>query len=139
MTTDTTNSTAAPKSPKMRTITLTGRPPVRINEEKWGLIARASWDSYGSGDYGRHYQAKQQGELDECHLRVRENEAETKWIVYGTYSEGWHSDHSGLSAAGELIDDRDNIPATIERVGQALGAPAQLIADCISDLPAEEI
>lgn len=125
--------------PKMRTITLTGRPPVRLNEDKWGLIARASWDSYGSNDYSRHQQAKAQGELDECTLRVRENEDETRWIVYGTYSEGWSSNHAGLSAAGELVDNRDNISAAIERVGKTLGAPPQLIADCIADLPAIEL
>ena len=125
--------------PKTRTITLTGRPPVRVSEDKWGLIACAAWDSGGALDRSMHYQAKSRGELDECTLRVRENEEKTRWIVYGTYSLGLNNSRDGLSSAGELIDDRDDIPSAIERVGKMLGAKPQLIASCIANLPAIEL
>ena len=113
--------------PKTRTITLTGRPPVRVSEDKWGLIACAAW-----GMRVRENEEK-------CTLRVRENEEKTRWIVYGTYSLGLNNSRDGLSSAGELIDDRDDIPSAIERVGKILGAKPQLIASCIADLPAIEL
>jgi hypothetical protein len=129
---------------KQRTITLTGRRPVTIDEDDWPLIARASGDDYGGLDRARHQQASDQGELDEYSLRVRQH-ADGRAIVYGTYTEGWHTSHDGLTHAGEIVDNPPGdysarrIEDALERVGDTLGVPPQLIADAIADLPAEKL
>ena len=129
---------------KTRTITLTGRRPVTIDEAEWPLIARAAGDDYDGNDPALHQQASDQGQIDEYSLRVRQHE-DGRAIVYGTYTEGWNSDHDGLTHAGQLVS-AENIaaypPATedaITSVGETLGVPKQLIADCIADLPAEKL
>lgn len=122
---------------KQRTITLTGRRPVVIDEAEWPVIAMASGDDYSGHDPALHQQASDQGQLDEFSLRVRQHAGQA--IVYGTYTEGWHSSHDGLTRAGELLLDADDIAAAITRVGGTLGVPAQLIADCIAELPAEKL
>jgi hypothetical protein len=126
---------------KQRTITLTGRPPVTIDEDEWPLIARASDDDYQGNDPAKHQQASAQGQLDEYSLRVRQH-ADGRAVVYGTYTEGWHSEHDGLSHAGYVVIPDGNPPTiehAIDRVGKDLGVPAQLVADCIADLPAEKL
>jgi hypothetical protein len=129
---------------KTRTITLTGRRPVTIDEAEWPLIARASGDDYDGNDPARHQQASDQGELDEYALRVRQH-ADGRAIVYGTYTEGWNTAHEGLTHAGEIVATPLNdysagrIEDALERVGKTLGVPDQLVADCIADLPAERL
>jgi hypothetical protein len=39
---------------KTRTITLTDRRPVKIVEDEWPIIAKATGDSWSGGDYARH-------------------------------------------------------------------------------------
>ena len=124
---------------KTRTITLTGRRPVTIDEAEWPVIAKASDDSWGGGeDWALHNQASDQGQLDEYSLRVRQH-ADGRAIVYGTYTEGWNSEHEGLTHAGHLVSAGDSIENAIESVGVTLNVPKQLIADCIADLPAERL
>jgi hypothetical protein len=126
---------------KTRTITLTGRRPVTIDEAEWPLIARASGDDYDGNDPAKHQQASDQGELDEYALRVRQHE-DGRAIVYGTYTEGWNSRHDGLTHAGYVIAP-GTIPLTVEdaiqQAGMDLGVPAQIVADCIADMPAERL
>lgn len=135
------------------TITLTGRPPVKIKKEDWPLIASADEDWHD-------------GEV-ECQanvkiswaLRVRLNRLGKQAIVYGTYSydSRWQNDSSLTNArGGELLegdDVVDLIPAAIARVGAALdarlgdashgrdprGVFGQLVHECTADLPAVEI
>ena len=123
---------------KTRTITLTGRRPVTINEDEWPVIAKASGDNYQGLDPARHVQASTQGELDEYSLRVRQH-ADGRAIVYGTYTEGWHSSHDGLTRAGELVDAGGSIEYVIMSVGETLRVSKQLVADCIADLPADPL
>lgn len=123
---------------KQRTITLTDRRPVKIYEDEWPTVAQANGDNFAGSDYSRRNQALQQGELDEYSVRVRQH-ADGRAIVYGTYSEGWYSQHNGLGAAGELLGAQADLPSAIARVGGTLGVPEQTIADCIADLPAETI
>ena len=126
---------------KTRTITLTGRRPVTIDEAEWPLVARASGDDYDGNDPAKHQQASDQGELDEYSLRVRQHE-DGRAIVYGTYTEGWHSGHEGLTHAGYIVQPGSvplTVEAAIQQAGTDLGVPAQLVADCIADLPAEKL
>ena len=126
---------------KTRTITLTGRRPVTIDEAEWPIIARASDDSYEGNDPALHNQASDQGQIDEYSLRVRQH-ADGRAIAYGTYTEGWQSEHDGLTHAGYVVIPDSNPPSieqAIDRVGKDLGVPEQLIADCIADLPAERL
>jgi hypothetical protein len=126
---------------KQRTITLTGRRPVTIDEADWPLIARASDDDYDGNDPAKHQQASDQGQLDEYSLRVRQH-ADGRAIVYGTYSEGYGSSHDGLTHAGYIVQPGSvplTIEAAIQQTGTDLGVPAQLVADCIADLPAEQL
>ena len=131
-------------SGKTRTITLTGRRPISIDESEWPIIARASGDDYNGNDPALHQQASDQGQLDEYSLRVRQH-ADGRAIVYGTYTEGWNTDHDGLTHAGEIVTNpvgdlsEGRIENALERVGQTLGVPDQLVADCIADLPAEKL
>ena len=123
---------------KQRTITLTGRRPVTINEDEWPEIAKAEGDNYTGLDPARHIQASQQGELDEYTLRVRQH-ADGRTIVYGTYTEGWNGNHEGLNRAGQILEAGGYIEVAIKNVGDTLRVPQQLIADCIADLPAEQL
>ncbi len=124
---------------KQRTITLTGRPPVRIVEDAWPTIAQIDGsDAEVAGDdpsvadaYGTSWT-----------IRVRRH-ADGRAIVYGTHTraEG-ERDHGGLWAAGEIVDapsDDAALAAAIERAGQALGVPPAYVQGCIARLPAEDL
>lgn len=142
---------------KKRTVTLTGRPPVRITEADWPVIAIGSGDSHGGGDYSRRQQALAQGEVDRYAIRVRQHE-DGRTIVYAVLDAAgaaWHAPAAGIDyRGGELLDaDADGDPAqslarirsgrrvveAIQRVGHAAGLPDAVIRECVADLPAEEI
>lgn len=124
---------------KQRTITLTGRPPVKIYEDEWPLIAKADGDSWTDyRDPSRHEQASRQGELDDYSLRVRQH-ADGRAVVYGVLSgsPAWTGtqDHRG----GKLLAVGEDIAAAIEEVGNECGLPESVIRECIADLPVEEL
>lgn len=126
---------------KQRTITLTGRAPVRIVEEEWPVLARADGDSAAASirrDYARHEQAAGQGELDDYALRVRRH-ADGRVLVYGLCdgATAWTGTES--RRGGELLDRGDDVIAAIRRVGEDCCLPDGIIRDCIADLPAETI
>ena len=125
-----------------RTITLTDRRPVRINDEQWPIIAQATGDSYCGNDYGRRNQALSQGECDEYSLRVRQHD-DGRTIVYGVLSAAiaaWGAPAGGTDMrGGELLEAGDDIVRAIRRVGESCNLPAEVIRECISDLPAEEL
>lgn len=123
---------------KTRTITLTGRPPVKIKENEWPVIATVSDDSYGSVDLQRHQQAVLQGEVDKYLLRVRQH-ADGRTIVYGVLDAATSWTHTEDWRGGELLIANSDIAAAIERIGQDGGIPDEVIRNCVADLPAEEI
>lgn len=127
-----------------RTITLTDRPPARIHDHLWPVIAEATGDSYHGNDYGRHRQALAQGELDTYHLRVRQH-ADGRVLIYGVLNaavSGWGAPAGGEDyRGGELLMSLPigDIPAAIRRVGEYCHLPDKIIRECIASLPAEEI
>lgn len=127
---------------KQRTITLTGRAPVKIREDQWPVIAQADGDSYRGNDYGRHNQAVHQGECDQYTLRVRQHE-DGRAIVYGILDAAiaaWNAPAGGETRrGGETLDAGADLAAAIRRVGESCELPDRIIRECIADLPAEEL
>ena len=112
-------------TPKTRTITLTGRAPVRIREDLWPQIAHGNW-----GDNASIPSQSNRG----CDIRVRKH-ADGRSIVYATRWSQWQGERSW--SGGELLAAGDDIPAAIERVGSELSPTA--VRECIADLPAESL
>ena len=125
---------------KRRTITLTDRRPITINEEAWPLIALAEWhdSEYESQAIRRQY------------LRVRQH-ADGRTIVYATSTSRMQGSrdyrggelvtparHDGPDADGRTGLDVE-ITAAIRRVADRGGLRDHLIDECIADLPAEEL
>jgi hypothetical protein len=124
---------------KTRTITLSDRPPVKIVEEEWPIIASAKyWDTQHESQANRTWS-----------LRVRQHQQDGRTIVYGIRSTRFQGERG--AAAGELLtppegaqikDDEwyvwDEIPAAIKRVAARCGCE-RIADDCIADLPAVEI
>lgn len=126
-------------TPKKRTITLTGRAPVTIHEDRWPVVAKAHGDSWGtSGDGARHDQALSQGELDRYHLLVRQH-SDGRAIVYAIVDGAGAWTGTEDRRGGELLEPGDDLAAAIQRVGEDVGIPEGLIRECVADLPAEEL
>jgi len=127
---------------KTRTITLTGRPPVKIRDEQWPTIAEASGDSYRGNDYARRSQALHQGECDKYTLKVRQH-ADGRALVYGILDaaiSAWNAPAGGEDfRGGELLDKGLDIAVAIRRVGESCNLPDSIIRECIADLPAVEL
>lgn len=123
---------------KMRTITLTGRAPVRISEDAWPVIASAGGDSYAGNDYARRQQALAQGECDEYAIRVRQH-ADGRAIVYAVLDGARAWTGTETRKGGELLTPGADLAAAIDRVGADVGIPDGVIRDCVAALPAEEL
>lgn len=128
---------------KTRTVTLTGRSPVKIVERDWPTIASASGDSFGASDYCRRQQALARGEVDTYSIRVRRH-ADNRTLVYGVLDAAiaeWHQPAAGHSKRGGYLIptyETARVVAAIDQVAQELGL-LDLASACIADLPAEEI
>ena len=145
----------ANKNPKL-TITLTGRPPVKITKDEWPVIASAEDKEY---DNQYEFQANR---CASWKLIVRQHN-DGRTIVYGIYS--YSSQYQGegdsdirggelitvLDADAESVGDAEPIIAAIKRVGEDMegrvpdggswskGYFPRLIHECIADLPAVEL
>lgn len=115
------------------TITLTGRPPVRITTANWGILA--SVHRYeGEHDYqsNRHWR-----------LTVRENEAEDRIIVYGSYDTAWRTEHG--RRRGVMVDQdpqgesREEAIEAIYLVAKQMEFDEAIAEECIADLAAVEV
>lgn len=130
-----------------RTITLTDRRPVRIDEDEWPVIASAS-DSDHDNQY--EFQANRKSKWG---VTVRRHE-DGRVIVYATYShysayqgEGGHGNKRGELLAASCTDQDviDAINRVCEDVAAAphheddAGRWAGLADECIADLDPEEI
>lgn len=133
---ETTTNTPA----KLRTITLTDRPPVRIREDAWPVVAKALADvSMRNGTPLPSY------ECAEWRLTVRQH-SDGRAIIYGVAdapSPGWNTHGCTDWRGGELLDAGADLVAAIRRVGAQLvehgGAPGALPQECIADLPAVDL
>lgn len=122
------------------TITLTDRRPVRIAEESWPVLAKAS-DSGHDNKY--ECQANRTWKWFLC---VRQH-ADGRAIVYATYSysTAWQNESDQSAKHGELLlagCTTDDIVAAIHRVADRMPGDdrwSRLADDCIADLPAEEL
>lgn len=137
------------------TITLTDARPVTITKELWPVVAEASWK-----DHDNQYESQANRKWS-AWLKVRQH-ADGRTLVYGGYS--YSTQYQGESDEsfrdGERVTPsaedypetaRGNywlgepIIAALKRVGATLqersGSEhfADLIAECIADLPAEEL
>lgn len=133
---------------KQRTITLTNRPPVKINEDDWPIIARSD-DSWHDG------QVRCQANREHSRTLVVRRHNDGRAIVYGvdTYDTRWQDEVSYAVRRGVLLASGDDIIGAITEVaadleeaffaaGHATGRLypwPELTQQCISDLPAEEI
>ena len=131
-------------TPKTRTITLTGRPPVKIREDQWPIIAQGSyawWDN--------QYRSQANRSVD-IWLRVRQH-ADGRAIVYGGYDymTCWQGEQGRDVRVGALLEPGADLVRAIQQVGAELAdriedePGAQRVRDvidaCIADLPAEEL
>lgn len=126
---------------KTRTITLTDHAPVTIREDEWPEIARGSW-YHGCG------QGSQNGE-HRAAVRVRQH-ADGRALVYVTSSGGCQCDLP-YPRGGRLLAAGTDLPSAIRAVVRSefkglAGLreedeedPQRIAANCIADLPAEEI
>lgn len=130
-----------------RTITLTGRPPVRINEDLWPVLAEAS-DSEHDGQV--ECQANRKSSWA---VRVRQHD-DGRAIVYATYSyeSHWQGARRYSAKRGVMLPantDEAGICDAIREVcsdiarAESNGGDAErwptLAAECIADMPAEEL
>ena len=124
-----------------RTITMTGRRPVRIDEEQWPTIARAMGDSWGCGaDGAQHAQALSQGELDRYYIRVRHGDGGR--VIVSAVLDGAAAWTGTRDRRGGVMIDAPadaEIVAAIVDVGRDVGIPDGVVRECIADLPAEEV
>ncbi len=112
--------------PNYRTITLFDRQPVRIRVDDWAQIASAKdWDNQYEFQANRTW-----------NLRVRQH-ADGRAVVYGTYSTQFQGERD--RAGGELLANGADIAAAIRRVGERMQFGADLIDECIADLPAQAL
>ena len=119
---------------KTRTITLTDRPPVKIREDEWPIIARGD-ERPGSVVNGTPVPDY---ETDRYTIRVRQH-ADGRSLIYGvidaatvwTGTEDWRG--------GELLAADADIARAIRRVGESGHIIDSVIRECIADLPAVEL
>lgn len=138
----TATTTTTEMSMKSITVTLSERRPIKIDAEEWPVIALArSWG-------GQH--ESQANRIDTVYVREC---ADGRRIVAATHLEGPGGMHAGEREvrAGFLIEasaasaaDGTKMPdddATIRAIRRAAGAigRADLGAECIGDMPAQEI
>jgi hypothetical protein len=133
----------ANENPKL-TITLTGRPPVKITKDEWPVIA-SSDDKEFDNQY--EFQANRTATWK---LLVRQHK-DGRTIVYAihSYDSHWQGESGRDVRGGEMLAGGTDISAAIFRVASEIelrlpeqwgkGTFPRLAHECIADLPAVEI
>jgi hypothetical protein len=129
-----------------RTITLSNRPPVKINDEEWEVVASAS-SNWHDGQV--ECQANRRSKRS---LVVRQKG--DRAIVYATYSysSNWADDQgasckrgvlvSGITADDQLVGHIFSVADCMDETHCKDGDQStwhQIAQECIADLPAEEL
>jgi hypothetical protein len=117
-----------------RTITLTGRAPVTIDESVWPIIAKAT-DRPGSFVNGT---PRPDYETDSHQVRVRQH-ADGRAIVYAVLVAATPWTGTADRRGGELVAAGGDLAAAIERVCLDCNILESTMRDCIADLPAQEL
>lgn len=108
------------------TITLTGRPPVRIRSEAWPIIARAS----ESGPVA----AQVRSLVGRWRLTVRQNVSGSA-IISAVFLSALANERD--RRGGQLVPPGGDIAKAILETAAAMEFPRALAERCIADLPAE--
>lgn len=124
---------------KLRTITMTDTPPVRVREADWPVIAHGRHYSY-DGQYD--FQANWLLEID---IRVRKH-TDGRMLVYGKYE--YIDKHAGgvdvVHRAGRLYQQIEPVAlvGAIRDVGETIAGGSdydervhEAVAECIAELP----
>ena len=119
-------------------ITMSERRPLTIVKADWPIVARADWHDGGQLECQAN---------NERHIRVREHR-DGRRLVYGYQCAGNGGQYAGTRnpEGGFLVvpldpavtPDEDATVRAIRRVGGIIGDDG-LAAECIADLPAEEV
>lgn len=115
-----------PTTTKKRTITLSGRAPVTINEIDWPIIAEATANNSHNGI--------DRDATRDAWMKVRRHK-DGRTIVYGCRETKWQGEHD--RRAGVLVPSGENIEQVIQLVGGQLWGD-DLAQACLEDLPAVE-
>ena len=130
-----------------RTITLSGRAPVTINEDNWPVIAKAA-----DKDWDNQYEF-QANQISKWFVGVRQH-ADGRAIVYATYSytSNWQGARCYADKRGEMVpagSPAQDICKAIKNVcrdiagaehyGEDANRWDTLANECIADMPAEVI
>ena len=115
-----------PTTTKKRTITLSGRAPVTINDADWPIIAEATANNSHNGI--------DRDATRDAWMKVRRH-ADGRTIVYGCRETRWQGEHD--HRAGVLVPSSENIEQVIQLVGGQLWGD-ELAQACLEDLPAVE-
>lgn len=133
-----------------RTITLTGRPPVTIDEDSWPVLASAS-----DKDHDGQVEC-QANRTSKWFIKVRQHH-DGRVIVYGgyDYDSSWRNENNYHARRGVILSPTDGgandeaicraIKDVCDDISQAEHAGNDaarwktLSDDCIADMPAEEL
>lgn len=120
-----------------RTITLSGRPPVRICEQDWPPVAEARHAEYDS-----HIEC-QSNRTTKAGIRVRQHQDGRSIVAaWYDYSTAWQGERDRTYRRGELVPAGADLPAAILRVAASMPEDAEcpwseLAQECIADLEPE--
>lgn len=131
-----------------RTITLTNRPPVKIREDAWPVIANAS-----DKDYDNQYEF-QANRTWKWFINVRQHE-DGRTLVYAgfAYTTAFQSERGYRIRHGKLLTEETSQQAIVDAIVDVCDDMAtaqhdsdesaarwrELARDCIADLPADEL
>lgn len=141
-------------TPKRRTITLTDRPPVKIREEDWPVIARGAANDNDAENPGNPPNRTWTRTIRVC------QHDDGRVIVYGFYhfSTAHQSENDAVARCGDLLATPPTTAAIIARIRgiatdlataereaaiderhREAGRWRAVAQACIADLPAEEL
>ncbi len=130
-----------------RTVTLSDRPPVKIDEDAWPVIASAS-DSKHDGQVECQANRK-----SKWHICVRQHD-DGRAVVYATYSytSNWRNSRDYSAKHGVLLpagSDSESICASVKEIADRMAVCEcddgdadrwkTLADECIADMPAESL